>query len=306
MDSSTVILIVALVLSIVAGPAIGFALARRRLAARDRMRADRSARFADLDDSLRNLSSTGSPPSEPTGRPPVASNPGRQSPSPSELHGAPPPVQPGAARPPSAGGAHPLASRRFDFEPPVFGEASTPRTSTERFTRDPDAGSFGPAPVPGSVASADPGPDHPSDRPGEPAPTGTPDETAPTGTPGETVPTAARREPVPTAAGTEVVPAHESPKFLPIADIVERAVADRLSWLDRLSSGRLLMLHQLGYDDPVKIANLRPAEISRLARTLQLTEDEILTEWIPAARKELGMRLATTESTNPPGSTTRA
>jgi hypothetical protein len=109
-------------------------------------------------------------------------------------------------------------------------------------------------------------------------------------------------EPAPPEARGTATATHDSPSFRPIADLVEEAITDRLSWLERLSTGRLLMLHQLGYDDPVKIANLRPAEVSRLARALQVNEDEILTEWIPAARKELGMRLATTGSESPPAS----
>lgn len=283
MDSSTVILIVALVLSIVAGPALGFAWARRRLAARDRLRADRSARFADLDDSLRHLSSSGFDSPEPTGAPAASAAPDLRGAAPRTVRpperpgtvGATPLVAPGAARIDTRGAAHPLASRRFDFEPPVFGDPPAARPPADHGTPMPQSAFVGDSAPPEPDATAIVIPETTSDPH---------DESAPHETPGT------------------VTPTHDSPSFRPIADLVDEAITDRLSWLERLSTGRLLMLHQLGYDDPVKIANLRPAEVSRLARALQVNEDEILTEWIPAARKELGMRLATTGSESTPAS----
>ena len=283
MDSSTVILIVALVLSIVAGPALGFAWARRRQAAKDRLRADRSARFADLDDSLRHLSSSGFATPEPGGvqtgaappdlrgsPPPVVSSAERPG-----TKGAAPLVSPGAARPDTRGAAHPLASRRFDFEPPVFMDAPASRPSVDRDTPAPQPSYVEDFAAPEPLSSTNVAPELAADPHDEPTP--------------------------PKAPGP-AMQTYDSPSFRPIADIVEQAITDRLSWLERLSTGRLLLLHQLGYDDPVKIANLRMTEVSRLARTLQVNEDEILTEWIPAARKELGMRLATTGSESTPSS----
>ena len=180
-----------------------------------------------------------------------------------------------AQRTGTRGAAHPLASRRFDFEPPVFGEAPTSQPPADRGYPTPQSPFFEDAPTPEPHFSTSPAPG---------TAVGPPDEPAPPEAPGPSMST------------------YGSPSFRPIADIVDEAITDRLSWLERLSTGRLLRLHQLGYDDPVKIANLRPAEVTRLARALQVTEDEILTEWIPAARKELGMRLATSHS----GSATKA
>lgn len=247
MDTSTLILVVALVLAVAIGPPVGFVLARRRLERKLQGRMDRTHRFADLDAQVRSLSGPEPPDpgvrfrGTPTGTSPVADRPAfdrrtaEPLPVPEELHA------PGAGR--------------FVHDPPTFG-TSPP----------------GPPPAARTPAGTVPAADRAEARPG--ATTAGPPAHSSDGS-------------APAQRAAEVT---ESPKFRPIADHVEDAVKLRLSWLHQVPTGRLLALHRLGYDDPVKIANLRPVEVSRLARALHVAEQEIEEEWMPAARRELGMR----------------
>lgn len=252
MDTSTLILVVALVLAVAIGPPVGFVLARRRLERKLQGRMDRSNRFSDLDAQVRSLSGP-----EPPG-------PGIG------FRGTPAVTAPGADRPAFD---RPAFDRRAAEPLPVPAELHA--SGAGRFVHDPptfDASPPGPPPAARPPAVTVQAADRPEARP----------DAATTGPSAHSSDGSA-----PTRAAGEVT---ESPKFRPIADHVEDAVKLRLSWLHQVPTGRLLALHRLGYDDPVKIANLRPVEVSRLARALHVAEQEIEEEWMPAARRELGMR----------------
>ena len=78
------------------------------------------------------------------------------------------------------------------------------------------------------------------------------------------------------------------PGFKSVSRIIDAAEAAEVNWLPDVTAGRRLKLKQLGYADPVKLASLKSSEIRRLARALDVTEDEIREHWMPVARRMTG------------------
>jgi predicted flap endonuclease-1-like 5' DNA nuclease len=303
-----VILVITLVVVALAGPVAGYFFARRRGVGRPK---DSDLRMRQLEDEIRRHRSvpawagqqTPAPaaPSIPVPPPgPGVSQSGGPGNGPQQY--AQGPAQPGPEHQGVHQGSVSHASRsgaeRFAQEPPLFRDdvaaqqRSSQPTIPSQVPHIPAARP--PQPVVPSPAppAQDPAPSAAPVQPSAPAePTGPPVPAAATPQPGLGAPAVSPKDaPSSPALGGDGAKATETPVptgFRSVSDLIDDSEAQKLDWLSSLTTGRRVRLQKLGYDVPEKLANLRRAEVRRLARELEVAEDVIRDQWMPAAAEQL-------------------
>ncbi|MFT5143772.1 MAG: hypothetical protein ACI84D_002403 [Thalassolituus oleivorans] len=308
-----VILVITLVVVALAGPVAGYFFARRGRTGRPH---DSDVRVRQLEDEIRRLRSASAWPGQQahmkTG-PPIPVPPPGPGVSQSGGHAVSPPrqtqapVQPGPHRPPVQHSPTSYSARsgaeRFAQEPPLFGDDVTagrhvgepaPQSQVPQISA-----ALPPQPVANPAQQAqDAAPSGaPVAAPGQPAaPVAATTPPAPvpaaiTPQPGPDTPVGAEAQTPPTPVlGGDGSPATKTPAqtgFRSVSDLIDDSEAQKLDWLSSLSVGRRVRLQKLGYDVPEKLANLRRAEVRRLARELDVSEEVIRDQWMPAAVEQL-------------------